>query len=218
MGVSPASEKHMRDFPNLIKRFSQLQIDGVQAQRKYAPSGRQTPTLEEIKAKHPKIAAVNILLYPKAQEWYFPLIVRTTNKNDRHSGQISLPGGSYDESDLDYESTAKRETFEELGISTKNILLIRQLTPVYIPVSNFYVYPYVSWCATKPKFKLQVSEVKELIEMPLRTIFNLSEQPELKSLPSTHGIKVPIINYNHHIIWGATSMILSEFRDLMKKV
>lgn len=98
-------------------------------------------------ALDPKLAAVNILLYPKENQWYFPLMVRSVNQHDRHSGQISLPGGKYEESDGNFETTAKRETFEELGIAMESMTIIKTLTSIYVPPSNFYVHAYVSWVA-----------------------------------------------------------------------
>jgi len=208
----------MRNFTNLIERFSQVELNGFEAQRKYAPVGRITPTWEEIKHKNPKKAAVNILLYSKNGKWFFPLILRTFNQNDHHSGQISLPGGQYEKQDINLASTAIRETFEEIGIPKNKIKIIRELSPIYIPTSNYYVHSFVSWTSISPDFKLQKSEVQELIQLPLSTILNLPKEPEMKSLPSTKNQKVPIIDFNGYIIWGATFMILSEFRDLMKKV
>ncbi len=63
-------------------------------------------------------------------------MVRTANVNDKHSGQISLPGGkrSFDET---FAHTALRETTEELGINRPYLRLIRSLSPLYIPPSNF---------------------------------------------------------------------------------
>ncbi|AQX06426.1 CoA pyrophosphatase [Elizabethkingia meningoseptica] len=208
----------MKRLSNIIERFSQTELDGEISHRLYSPPYRPSLSQEEILAHNPKLAAVNILLYPKENQWYFPLIVRSINQHDRHSGQISLPGGKYEEADTDYETTAKRETFEELGISMDSMSIIKTLTPIYVPPSNFYVYAYVSWVAKKPKFILQESEAQELIEMPVSSIFNLPDEPEMKVLASTKGLEVPVIDYNGYIIWGATSMILSEFRDLMKKV
>ena len=80
---------------------------------------------EEILAKDPKFAAVNILLYLKEDRWWFPLMVRTTNERDRHSGQISLPGGKKEKSDPNFAATAKRETSEEIGIDEHYIRIIR---------------------------------------------------------------------------------------------
>ena len=208
----------MKNLTNIIERFSRAELGGTSAQQIYSPPYRSVLTLDQIKSLNPKEAAVNIFLYPKNNQWYFPLIVRTVNKHDRHSGQISLPGGKYEEGDQDFAITAKRETFEELGIAMEDMSIIKTLTPIYIPPSNFYVHAYVSFSEKRPRFKLQETEAQELIELPLSSIFNLPEQPEMKILSSTNGVEVPVIDYNGYIIWGATSMILSEFRDLMKKV
>lgn len=208
----------MRDYANLIERFSELELSGERAHRRYSPPYRKVLSDEEIQALNPKLAAVNILLYPKENQWYFPLMVRSINRNDKHSGQISLPGGKHEDGDANFEATAIRETYEELGVSPEKMRIIKNLSPIYIPPSNFYVYAFVSWMAERPRFQLQSSEAQELIELPLRSIFNLPSNPEMKVLNTTQGKEVPVIDYNGYIIWGATSMILSEFRDLMKKV
>lgn len=208
----------MKRLSNIIERFAKTELDGTVSHQLYSPPYRPLLSTDQIMALNPKLAAVNILLYPKENQWYFPLMVRSVNQHDRHSGQISLPYGKYEESDGNFETTAKRETFEELGIAMESMTIIKTLTPIYVPPSNFYVHAYVSWVAKKPKFLLQESEAQELIEMPVSSLFNLPDKPEMKVLSSTRGTEVPVIDYNGYIIWGATSMILSEFRDLMKKV
>lgn len=169
-------------------------------------------------AKNPKFAAVNIVLYLKDNEWYFPLIQRTINEHDRHSGQISLPGGKREELDKDFAETAVRETSEEIGIDKHYVRIIREMSPIYIPPSNFYVYPYISYTKKNPLFVLQQSEAVESIEFPITSFLNLSDTPEIMALPSAGGHEVPVINFNGYIIWGATAMILSEFSQLLKKM
>ncbi len=208
-------ESYGRD---LIKRIQEAELEGEHAHSVYSPPYRPLFSYEEIMAKNPKLAAVNILLYLKDNEWYFPLIVRSINERDRHSGQISFPGGKAEESDSGFHHTAKRETSEELGIEEHYIRIIRELSPMYIPPSNFYVRPYISYTKKNPQFILQESEAVELIEFPVSTILDLSGKPIMMSLPTTRGVEVPVINFNGYIIWGATSMILSEFSNMMKKL
>ena len=98
----------------LLQQLQEAELGGFEAQKIYAPPYRSLLSEEEILANNPKYAAVNILLYPKNGEWYFPLILRTHNENDRHSGQISLPGGKKDDTDEDFSDTALRETWEDL--------------------------------------------------------------------------------------------------------
>lgn len=203
---------------DLLKKIQAAELLGENAHEIYSPPYRSLFTYEEILTKNPKFAAVNILLYLKNNEWYFPLMVRTTNERDRHSGQISLPGGKKEESDENFEQTAKRETAEEMGIEIHYNRIIREMSPIYIPPSNFYVRTFVSYTKKNPSFFLQKSEAVELIEFPVTTLLALSETPEMMVLPSSRGVEVPVINFNNYVIWGATSMILSEFSHLLKNL
>lgn len=203
---------------DLIKKIQSAELLGENAHMIYSPPYRPLFSYDEILARNPKFAAVNIVLYLKNNEWYFPLMVRSTNERDRHSGQISLPGGKREETDHSFEETAKRETSEEMGIEEHYIRVIREMSPIYIPPSNFYVRPFVSYTKKNPQFILQEAEAVELIEFPVSSILELTEQPEMMALPSSRGVEVPVINFNGYIIWGATSMILSEFSKLMKNL
>ena len=203
---------------DLIKKIQHADLAGENAHQIYSPPYRPVFSYDEILEKNPKFAAVNILLYLKNNEWYFPLMVRSTNNRDRHSGQISLPGGKKEEYDINFEETAKRETSEEMGIDIYYNRIIREMSPIYIPPSNFYVKAFVSYTKKNPQFILQETEAVELIEFPVATLLNLSEHPEMMVLPSSRGVEVPVINFNNYSIWGATSMILSEFSHLLKNL
>lgn len=203
---------------DLLKRIRNAELLGENAHEVYSPPYRPLFSYEEILQKNPKFAAVNILLYLKEDGWYFPLMLRSENENDRHSGQISLPGGKRDAADRSFEDTAKRETHEEIGISQHYIRIIRAMSPIFIPPSNFYVHPFISFTKKNPEFYLQEAEAKELIEVPVSSILQLDEEPKLMALPDSRSVEVPVIDFNGYIIWGATSMILSEFRQLLKNL
>ena len=203
---------------DLLQKIKNAELQGENAHKIYSPPYRPLFTYEQILTKNPRFAAVNILLYLKNDRWFFPLMVRTTNENDKRSGQISLPGGSRDQSDKNFEETAIRETSEEMGIQKHYVRIIREMSPIYIPPSNFYVRPFISYTKKDPKFILQESEALELIEFPVESILNLSTQPEFMAFPSSRGVEVPFINFNGYLIWGATSMILSEFSQLLKNM
>lgn len=203
---------------DLLKRIQNAELLGENAHGIYSPPYRPLFSYEEILKRNPKFAAVNILLYLKDNEWHFPLMVRSHNENDRHSGQISLPGGKRDEGDASFEDTAKRETSEEMGISEHYVRIIRAMSPIYIPPSNFYVHPFISFTKKNPEFFLQEAEATELIEVPVSSILDLNEEPKLMEVRDSRGVEVPVIDFNGYIIWGATSMILSEFRQLLKNL
>ncbi len=203
---------------DLLQKIKKAQLGGANAHGVFSPPYRAIFTHDQILEKNPKFAAVNIVLYLRDNEWYFPLIQRTENERDRHSGQISLPGGKREESDRDFAETALRETSEEIGLEKPYVRIIREMSPIYIPPSNFYVYPYISYSRKNPEFILQESEAVEVIEFPITSFLHLSDSPEIMALPGVGGKEVPVINFNEYIIWGATAMILSEFSQLIKKM
>lgn len=203
---------------DLLKRLRNADLGGDDAHCVFSPPARPKLSYEEILEKNPKLAAVNIVLYLRDDEWFFPLILRTVNVHDRHSGQISLPGGKREASDRSFADTAVRETSEEIGIEKHFVRPIRELSPIYIPPSNFYVHTFVSYAKKNPEFILQEQEAQDVIEFPISSFLNLSESPEMMVLPDTKGVGVPVINFNGYIIWGATAMILSEFSQLIKNM
>jgi len=203
---------------DLLRKIKNAGLAGANAHGIFSPPSRPIFTYDQVLEKNPKFAAVNIVLYLKDNEWHFPLIVRSENERDRHSGQISLPGGKREELDKDFVQTAIRETSEEIGIEKHYVRIIRELSPIYIPPSNFYVYPFISYTKKNPEFILQQSEAVEVIEFPITSFLNLPDSPEIMALPGAGGHEVPVINFNGYIIWGATAMILSEFSQLIKKM
>ncbi len=203
---------------DLIEKIQHAPLLGEDAHKIYSPPYRPLYSYEEILTKKPKLAAVNILLYLKNNEWFIPLIVRSENERDRHSGQISLPGGKKEPQDKNFQQTSQRETSEELGLDRHYIRTIREMSPIYIPPSNFYVRPFISYTKKNPKFVLQQSEAVELIELPISSVLELSDQPLMQAIPGSRGAAVPFINFNGYIIWGATSMIISEFSQLLKNL
>lgn len=162
-------------------------------------------------------AAVLILLYQKNQKFYFPLITRQSNHpQDKHKGQIALPGGRVDPTDQDTWDTALRETVEEIGVAKDRIRKIGALSSLYIPVSDFLVYPYVAYFEGLPVFEIQEQEILSIHEIELDQL-QLAENRKNQELKTSQGpvMMVPTIQINELVIWGATGMILEEFTDLL---
>ena len=136
-----------------------------------------------------------------------------------HSAQIGFPGGKYEEDDKTLKTTALRETKEEIGIAVEHVEIIKQMTEVYIPPSNFYVQPYIGITTNTPKFIKQDEEVEDVIEVPL-TQFLDDAIVVTKSVETSYTTKidVPAYELNGYIVWGATAMMLSEIKDLLKQV
>jgi len=162
-------------------------------------------------------AAVLALFYEKNKEPHLVLIERvSTNKNDRHSGQMSFPGGKQDADDKDISYTALRETEEEIGIPIKDVQIIGRLTNLYIPVSNFLVHPFVAYLEETPVFNAQESEVNQIVEVPFSLLQDKATRQKIDLRISTNmTLKgVPYFNVFGKVVWGATAMMLSELLEL----
>lgn len=166
--------------------------------------------------KRIKYSAVLLLLFPFKSEIATVLIHRT-KYNGAHSNEISLPGGKYEKSDINYRQTAIRETKEELGIPPKDIHIIRPLSNIYIPVSNFQITPFIGYMNATPEIIPQEREVADYFALPLKELMKVNSIQKRKVQASKQSImKVPCFVFENHIIWGATAMILNEFRYLIR--
>jgi 8-oxo-dGTP pyrophosphatase MutT (NUDIX family) len=163
-------------------------------------------------------ACVLMLLFPKNDEWHVLLTERASeNENDRHRGQISFPGGQVDPSDENLLACALRETYEEVGIQPHHVNVIGEMTDLYIPVSNFHVFPFLAWMNTPPQYQRQVTEVKQIMETPLSILQDESNR-KTKDLDVYGGMllkDVPYFDVEGKMVWGATAMILSEFLTMI---
>lgn len=156
-----------------------------------------------------------ILLYPGADDLHFFLTQRTDTV-ETHKGQVSLPGGSQEE-DETLEETAVREASEELGIDIAQIKVLGEsLTPIYIPVSDFRVTPFVAFTPVRPNVTAEPSEVVEIIETPLRSIIDETNIREEKWDVRGISMMVPFFALNGYKVWGATGMILGEFSEMLR--
>ena len=176
-----------------------------------APAFRGDPISQEKSLR----AAVMILLYPFNDERHLVFIKR--NEYDGpHSGQVSFPGGAWEEGDLSLEKTAIRETREEIGIM-EEIVVLGALTPLHIPVSNFQVSPFVGWLEQEPKFTPDQAEVQYVIEVPLRDLLNPRNRDKERIFHHQLSMEVPIYRVGKEKIWGATAMMLSEALQLASR-
>lgn len=162
----------------------------------------------------PKEAAVVLLCYPKNEVMHLALMRRSTYRG-LHSGQISLPGGKKESSDSSLWLTAQRECNEELGTRLEDVKPLLILNSVYIPPSHFIVSPFVTLRKQRPDFQPNPREVAQLIELPMNELVNFKIKERLLSEESAAGIRVPSFKYKEHVIWGATALILYEFKTFL---
>ncbi|HEX7414961.1 MAG TPA: CoA pyrophosphatase [Bacteroidia bacterium] len=199
---------------NLQDRLQNHSLPGQDAQYIMAPANISSKKINLSALSNYKKSAVCLLFYELNKEIYFVLIKRP-HTHQYHASQIALPGGSCDGAET-YEQTAIRELYEETSIPILASHIVGRLTPLYIPISNFYIQPIIACFNYKPLFKPHTREVEELIEYKLRAILNEDIVSET-TVKITNGVEVkaPYFNVQGNVLWGATAMLLSEVKQLL---
>lgn len=210
---------NFEDFQTKLALELQKPLPGIESQLKLAPYARATRKMAQDIDVEPKLSAVLALLFPKNNEPHVLLTLRNSY-NGVHSKQISFPGGKREEFDNSFEQTALRETEEEVGISPESIQVIGQLTEVYIPPSRFLVHPFVGTCSAQPLYRPDSTEVSEIIECPISQLLDDSIIKEKEIFVTTTQLKMKTkyFDVNGHVVWGATAIMLSELKDIIKQI
>ena len=166
--------------------------------------------------EHAVPSAVLILLYPDKDDIHFILTERT-NVVQHHKGQISFPGGSREDGEHLHE-TAMRETEEEVGIPIDEIDIVCELTPLFVKVTGYMIHPFVGFVQQKPNITPQSEEVRNVFSASISDLLSKrNSQMELRTIRDI-PIDVPYFKFGKHKVWGATAMILSEFKHCLEGI
>jgi len=208
-----------QDFLQIVPNFLENSLPGTEAHNVMVPKER----LDQMKSINmqevvPKKAAVMMLIYPKESKTHLVLIVRNSYKGV-HSSQVAFPGGKFEDTDLNFEQTALRETHEEIGVKPSIIKVIKPFTQIYIPPSNFMVYPFLGIATEELHFYPDSKEVAAIIELPLEVFLSdtILTKAKMKTSYSSE-IDVPAFQIEDQIVWGATAMMLSELKMAIKSI
>jgi 8-oxo-dGTP pyrophosphatase MutT (NUDIX family) len=207
---------HFDQFLQNIPHLQTVPLGGLDAQFKLAPKMRLRYDAQKIKASNPKTAAVLALFYPNEQGEATFLLTQRASYKGTHSAQISFPGGKIEENDRSLFDTALREAYEEVGIDRKSVTQLREMTEVFIPPSNFLVTPFIGFTREKPNF-ITNEEVASIIEVPVTDLLDdRNIDTVLMNTSYMKEVEVPCFRLHDHIVWGATGMILSEMKEMLK--
>jgi 8-oxo-dGTP pyrophosphatase MutT (NUDIX family) len=165
----------------------------------------------------PKQGSVLILLYEENGEIKFPLTKRQEYKG-AHSGQISLPGGKAEPGE-DAVETALREGYEEIGVNINDIKVLGKLSEFFVMPSNFLVTPVVA-CLEKPcVFAPDSFEVAKIFSCHIKDLVR-DDAIITKEIFAAGAFRMmaPHFEIAGEVVWGATAMMLNEFRMVLKEI
>jgi 8-oxo-dGTP pyrophosphatase MutT (NUDIX family) len=161
-------------------------------------------------------AAVLVPLFQKGGSCHI-LFTKRTDQVRHHKGEISFPGGMFDEEDVDLRRTALREAFEEIGLKEDKVHILGVLDDI-VTITEFIVTPFVGVFPYPYPFELSPIEIAELIEVPFASLLDPDRFGEKEIIQIGQKRRVQAYQYKHHNIWGATARILRQFLDLITPI
>jgi len=202
-----------------IGEIAQSQLPGEEAHTDLMPVNRPFSSKLRQSAEGYRQSAVAMVLYEQDNALMSLLIQRPFYKGV-HSQQIAFPGGKRDITDPTIEFTARRETMEEVAIPMDSLDLLGQLTEVYIPTSKFIVSPHVFAVDSLPELIPDTREVEEIIPFKVERLLEKDsiQHTDIKFGNGFTQKRVPYFSINERVVWGATGMILSEFRSILRQL
>ncbi len=212
VGTRLSVEERIRRLRDRLAR----PLPGPSAQWEMAPPYRRSLLAQRNEERgHARAAAVLILLYPNGLDLAFPLTLRTHHVA-YHKGQISLPGGACEPGESAV-GAALREAEEELGPLEGPVEILGSLTPLFVPPSGFMVHPVVGYLPKRPSFRPAPMEVAEVLEATLSWLLDPCYQEEEEREVDGVRWRIPVFRLGSYGIWGATAMILAEFRAVVRE-
>ncbi len=200
---------------NLLAQRLKESLPGASAHEplRAVPVGTLTPRFEH--KLPPRPGSVLILLYQEDDQIKFPLTVRQDYLGT-HGGQISLPGGKAEEGESAIE-TALREAEEEIGIDRSDVTVVGTLTQFFVIPSNFLVTPVIAVMKGKPTFKADPIEVQRILEGSLDKLIKEDAIQKKEIIAAkTYRLMAPHFEIEGEVVWGATAMMLNEFRLVIR--
>jgi len=192
-----------------IRTHLSYQLPGARAQITMAPVYRKDLTLASVDGKECREAGVLVLIFPVDGVATLLLTVRRSDLN-QHAGQISFPGGRHEPGES-LSETALREAHEETGLDPDSVEMLGPLTPLYVPPSNFCVYPFVGAVSHRPDLSPEQAEVEQILQVPMHHLLDPANRKEELRLLQGRSVSVPYFDIVGHKVWGATAMMLAEW-------
>ncbi len=162
------------------------------------------------------LSAVLMPLFVRQDRQYL-LFTRRSQKVRYHKGEISFPGGGFDQEDGTLLNTALRESCEEIGLNPGDVEILGQLDDIFTRFSNYIISPFVGSIADGYEFKSSQFEIDEIITIP---VMALLEDGAMRVEPRFDENGIPyhphVYYYQDKKITGATAAILRQFLGIYR--
>jgi len=111
-----------------------------------------------------------------------------------------------------------RETYEEIGLSKRDIEILGRIDDALTVASNYVIHPFVGWVASVDDLTINRAEVNQVITAPLAHFYR--GRSETRRYPVEYeGVTYETLafEYGGHMIWGATARMMENFVEIMEE-
>ncbi|MBI2849645.1 MAG: CoA pyrophosphatase [Chloroflexi bacterium] len=178
--------------------------------------------LQQALSRHRKLRNLDTSLIPSAvlipifikDGEYHVIFTTRTHRVKLHKGEISFPGGAYEEEDETLLNTALRESAEEIGLAAKDVEVLGELDDFPTIGSNYIITPFVAAISWPYRFTPDPREVAQIIQIPISALLNKSCMTEETETLRGRTVTTYSYSYKTDLIWGASARILHQFLEI----
>lgn len=156
-------------------------------------------------------AAVLVPIYEKDGQYHI-LFIKRTEWVEKHKGEISFPGGVYEEYDVTLLNTALRESAEEINLMPDDVEVLGELDDEVSAKTNYIITPFLAFIPWPHELEADGKETEAIIEAPIPALMDIGRSRQ-ESIDS-ETVTVYYYNYQGRVIWGATARVLAKFLDI----
>lgn len=158
---------------------------------------------------HPRHSAVLAALYEA--DGLHLILTRRAQHLRNHHGEVSFPGGRFEDDDADLGVTALREAEEEVALTPDSVELIGELDRLSTFTSQALIHPFVGLVDGVPDLVPDPSEVEHVLRVPLvELLADGTFHEEVWVFPDGHERAMTFFDLVGDTVWGATARILRQ--------
>ena len=166
-----------------------------------------------IEATQYKKAGVLILLLKEDKDAEYKIVfTKRSTKLKTHSGEVSFPGGKWEDADNSLYETALRESNEEINLNIENVTKLGNLN-FLLSRHKIEVNPYVGYLNKFQEFKGNF-EIDEIFTVPISFLSDSKNVTYKEFNRKDLKVYIPSWVYNGNRIWGLTAMITADFLNI----
>jgi len=159
-------------------------------------------------------AAVLVPIYERDGQYHI-LFIKRTEWVEKHKGEISFPGGAFEEVDGTLLDTALRESAEEISLRPDDVEVLGELDDEASVKTNYTITPFLAFIPWPYELRVDGLETEEIIEAPISALMDIGRSRQ--ELRGSETVTVYYYDYQGRVIWGATARILAQLLDIFAR-